>query len=306
MNAPIKIPLPVDAPSVEEGGVIEEPSPSKSNWQSYLYILLFAMNCSLIVVFNSQPFVYLFVVLQGLFFVGLLELTHQSVHRNFVTNRRVNEFIGMFAASFVGFNLVGYRHFHLEHHRHTCDDDDPEGLLYIHSPSTRWSLLTAPIAHLWVAFSINNLAKRFVPVSKIAEWRRNRLYLVVMLGVGGLFVFADLSLFLKVYVVPLCLFAYMDSFFSQAEHYDALVRKTSEKVDVASVTFDIQVPLLLSHLMLNRNLHRVHHVWPRTRWFEAPARIEILNKGETERVMTLFEFVLKWFKQGPRLWVKAG
>jgi len=306
MNAPIKTALLVDAPSVDVDRLIEEPSPSKSNWQSYLYILLFVMNSLLIVVCDDKPFVYFFVVLQGMFFVGLLELTHQSVHRNFVTNRRVNEFIGMFAASLVGFNLVGYRHFHLEHHRHTCDDDDPEGLLYIHSPSTRWSLLTAPIAHLWVAFNINSLARRFVPVSKYSEWRRNRLYLVVMLGGAGLFAFADISLFLKVYLVPLCLFAYMDSFFSQAEHYDALVRKTSEKVDVASVTYDIQVPLLLSHLMLNRNLHRVHHVWPRTRWFEAPARIEALNKGETGRVMTLPEFIVKWFKQGPRLWVKSG
>ncbi len=282
-----------------------EPSPSKSNWQSYLYVGLFVLNSVLIVIGEGSPFVYLLVLLQGVFFVGLLELTHQSVHRNFITNRVINELIGAFAASLVGFNLMAYRYFHLEHHRHTCDDDDPEGLLYIHSPATRWSLLSAPVAHVWVAFSINGLAKRYVPAGKSTELLRNNMLLLFMFGGLGGLAWMDFSLFLTLYLLPLCLFAYLDSFFSQAEHYDASVRQVSEKVDIATVAYDVQVPLVLSHLMLNRNLHRVHHVWPRTRWFEAPSRLGALGIRNEGRVKTFSEFVIHWFRNGPRLWIKS-
>lgn len=285
-------------------GKIEEPTPSKSNWQSYFYVSLFLLNCVMIGISNSTPFVYLFVVLQGLFFVGLLELTHQSVHRNFVTNRLVNEIIGTLAAAIVGFNLIGYRYFHLEHHRHTCDKDDPEGILYKHSPSTRWSLLSAPIAHIWVAYNINGLAKKFVPASKSSEWLRNRAILAVVICAGACLALVNISLFIYLYFLPLCLFSYMDSFFSQAEHYGAPVRESTEKTNVATVTYDIQVPLVLSHVMLNRNLHRVHHVWPRTRWYEAPSRLEGLGRNDAGRVMSLGQFIVLWFKNGPRLWVE--
>lgn len=309
MNAPLvtpQKPLVLEKVLSTNGSqLIEEPSPSTSNWQSYLYIMLFVMNSVMIVFGEGSSFVYLLVLLQGMFFVGLLELTHQSVHRNFVTNRTVNEVIGTFAASLVGFNLIAYRYFHLEHHRHTCDDDDPEGVLYIHSPTTRWSLLSAPVAHVWVAFSINGLAKRFVPKVKSPELLKHKCVLMVVLGGICVLAFMNFALFLNLYLLPLCLFAYLDSFFSQAEHYDASVRKASERIDVATVTYDVQVPLILSHLMLNRNLHRVHHVWPRTRWFDAPSRVDSLNVRNEGRVWTFPAFVVHWFKSGPRLWIKS-
>lgn len=279
------------------------PTPSASDAPSLLYLFLFIAN-TLLIVSNPWPALnVLFIVLQGFFFVGLLEMTHQCVHHAFLaSSKRLNEAVGLCAASLIGINMVTYRHFHLEHHRHTCDTADPEGHLYADSPRGRWFIVGAPIAHLYVALGINGLAKAYVPAHKRAEWWRARLVMgSIFLALAIWCVQSPVS-FVCAYLIPLCLFAWFDFLFSQAEHYGAPVRDTQERCNVASVSYDVKVPLWLSHLMLNRNLHRVHHVWPRTRWFESPARLRELNDLQPGRVLSFREFGTRWWANGPRLW----
>ncbi|HVK98900.1 MAG TPA: fatty acid desaturase, partial [Dongiaceae bacterium] len=285
--------------------LLKEPAPSKRDAPSYLYVSGFVANSVAItvcVLSGNVGWSVPLMVIQGFFFMGLLELLHQAVHRNFVTGRTGNEILGTLAGALIGYNMVTYRYFHLVHHRHTCDQADPEGLLYAHSPHTRWSALGAPIAQAWVAFSINQLADRYVTAERRREWQRCRwIVLLVMAALASLAI-AFPSVFIAVYLVPFCLFAWMDFFFSQAEHYGAPIRSEGERVDVATVSYDIRIPVWLSHLMLNRNLHRVHHVWPRTRWFDAPARLSQLDEQRPGRVRSLPIFLTEWMRAGPRLW----
>lgn len=279
------------------------PSPSWSDLPSLVYLGLFMLNTSLILLSPWPLLTALLVVVQGFFFVGLLEMTHQCVHHAFIArSRNLNESVGLIAAALIGINMVTYRYFHLHHHRHTCDQEDPEGHLYADSPRTRWFFLVAPIAHLYVATGINRLADQYVPARKKGEWQRARGVLIsVMLGLGLLCAWNPVF-FLQAYLLPLCLFAWFDFLFSQAEHYGADIADADSARNVASVSYDVVVPHWLSHLMLNRNLHRVHHVWPRTRWFEAPARLQELDAMQPGRVLSFFRFSQRWFAEGPRLW----
>ncbi len=279
------------------------PTPSASDAPSLVYLGLLALNTAVIFL-NPWPLLTaICIILQGFFFVGLLEMTHQCVHHAFIaSSRRSNELVGMIAASLIGINMVTYRFFHLHHHRHTCDREDPEGHLYADSPSTRWFFLAAPIAHLYVATGINRLASLYVPAHKRKEWQRARWVMAaVMLGLALVCLWNPVF-FLQAYILPLCLFAWFDFMFSQAEHYGAAVRDTEQSCNVASVSYDVTAPRWLSHLMLNRNMHRVHHVWPRTRWFEAQARLQELDVIQPGRVLSFSRFSKRWFAEGPRLW----
>lgn len=288
--------------------------PSTKNWPSYLYLSLLILN-SLVLAYGSTLTQWSnlwllapLIIVQGLFFMGLLELLHQAVHHNFITHRTINEIIGTIAAALIGINLVAYRYFHLAHHRHTCDEKDPEGLLYAQSPSTRWMALGSPIEHAYVALQINRLASRYVPVRKRAEWNRARVVLFSVLAIVSVLAFLAPVQFVAIYFLPVCLFAWIDFFFSQAEHYDAPVRPLKTKPDaedinkIRKVSFDIVLPTALSHLMLNRNLHAVHHIWPRTRWFEAPVKAAELQNLADGRTLSFGAFLKLWFKGGPRQW----
>lgn len=279
------------------------PSPSWSDLPSLIYLGLLALN-TLIILLNPWPLLnVVFIVVQGFFFVGLLEMTHQCVHHAFIARyRRINEIVGLIAAALIGINMVTYRYFHLQHHRHTCDQQDPEGHLYADSPRTRWFFLVAPIAHVYVAVGINRLAAQYVPARKRGEWQRARLVLVSVMMLLALVCAWNPAFFLQAYLLPLCLFAWFDFLFSQAEHYGADIRDADAACNVASVSYDVTAPRWLSHLMLNRNLHRVHHVWPRTRWFEAQARQRELDAIQPGRVLSFSQFSQRWFTEGPRLW----
>lgn len=283
-----------------------EPRSVRASWPSYLYASLFVLNTGVISAYPGSVFVLPLLVLQSLFFVGLLELTHQSVHRNFVSSKLGNEILGTTAAGLIGFNLVAYRYFHFEHHRHPCDEEDPEGLLYAGSPRTRWIWLIAPVAQLWVAVAINRLAGQYVPRRKRRDWLRARFALGLMLCALMLFAVLAPQSFVMAYLLPFCGFAWIDFPFSQAEHYGVDIRKRTARADYGTVTHDVRVPLVLSGLMLHRNLHRVHHIWPNTRWYEAPGRLGDLERSQSEQVLTFAEFLSRWMRQGPRLWAPQG
>jgi len=309
MTAAIEQSLPASGGTLE---VDVEQVPSTKNWPSYLYLGLFLVNSvvlaggSAMLEWSSLWVLLPFMVIQGLFFMGMLELLHQAVHYNFVTNRRANDIIGSMCAALVGINLVAYRYFHLTHHRHTCDEEDPEGILYAQSPATRLMVLACPVEHAFVALQINRLASRYVPERKRAQWFRSRCVLALVLAlIVGLAFWAPMT-FVAAYFLPLCVFSWVDFFFSQAEHYDAKVRPVSESADVGKVSYDIVIPTLLSHLMLNRNLHAVHHVWPRTRWFEAPQRAAELKELQGDRSLSFVEFFTLWMQGGPRQWQALG
>ncbi|WP_341897507.1 fatty acid desaturase family protein [Ferrovibrio terrae] len=73
--------------------------------------------------------------------LGLAILMHDAAHGLLFRTRRLNEFAGQWLCAFpVGTDLLLYRPYHLKHHRHTQQADDPDLVLSAPFPISRASL----------------------------------------------------------------------------------------------------------------------------------------------------------------------
>ena len=68
-----------------------------------------------------NPFTWLLaVMIVGTRQLGLAILMHEAAHGGLHTNQKINEFVGNWICAVpVGASLVGYRAYHLKHHRFT-------------------------------------------------------------------------------------------------------------------------------------------------------------------------------------------
>ncbi|MFD2883569.1 fatty acid desaturase [Pseudomonas lini] len=94
----------------------------RSNMPSYLFMALCVLNTAAIVWLAAhEAFGWLaiapLIVFQAILMIGVQEAKHQCVHRQFLVGTRLNDAVGVFTAAIFGVNFVGYRCFHLEHHR---------------------------------------------------------------------------------------------------------------------------------------------------------------------------------------------
>ncbi|MEX3816298.1 fatty acid desaturase [Paraburkholderia sp. BR13439] len=264
-----------------------------------LFLLAVVANTALIV-HTAQPWLRALLALpQALLIGGCQEAKHLSVHGSFLSNRRANDIVGTVCAALFGVNFVAYRYFHLQHHRATCSDADPEGRLYALSWRTRWVWLLAPLELPWVAFHINRTAWSMVPAARRSARRQA---LAGMLGVAALLACCTWlapRAVLWAYAIPLALHAWLDFVLTQAEHYGVAVASSNPR-DPGAVTHDIALPFGLGWLNLHRSLHRVHHRHPGLPWYSAPTR---LRNDPSAAPISLTRFIRYWMKAGPRLWL---
>lgn len=88
---------------------------------------------------NPLTFV-LAVVVIGSRQLGLAILMHDAAHRALFANARVNDLVGSWLCGHpVGASLARYRPYHLQHHRHTQQADDPDLSLSAPFPISRAS-----------------------------------------------------------------------------------------------------------------------------------------------------------------------
>ena len=89
-----------------------------------------------------NPFTFLLAVMViGGRQLGLAILMHDAAHGLLFANRRINDWVGMWlCAAPVFTTLVLYRPYHLQHHRHTQQAEDPDLGLSAAFPITRKSL----------------------------------------------------------------------------------------------------------------------------------------------------------------------
>lgn len=277
----------------------------RSNMPSYLFMALCALNTAAIVWLAARDeFGWLavapLIVLQTILMIGVQEAKHQCVHRQFLVGTRLNDAVGVFTAAIFGVNFVGYRCFHLEHHRKTCQADDPEGLLYQQTWRTRLISLFGAVEQLWVAVSINIFSRRYTPPHSL--WRWNNAFLAVFVAALALGIHEVPRQIVCAYLLPYCIFAWLDFWLTQAEHYGVPISAQGSRRAPADITTDLYLPRPLSWLILHRSLHRIHHHAPATRWFHAHAQSMVLAKSMPGGVTDLPTFFATWMRLGPRLW----
>ena len=279
----------------------------RSNMPSYLFMALCALNTAAIVWLAAHDeFGWLavapLIVLQAILMIGAQEAKHQCVHRQFLVGTRLNDAVGVFTAAIFGVNFVGYRCFHLEHHRKTCQADDPEGLLYQQTWRTRLISLFGAVEQLWVAVSINIFSRGYTPPHALWRWRWNNAFLAVFVAALALGIHEVPRQIVCAYLLPYCIFAWLDFWLTQAEHYGVPISAQGSRRAPCDITTDLYLPTPLSWLILHRSLHRIHHDAPATRWFHAHAQSRALAELKPGGVTDLPTFYATWMRLGPRLW----
>lgn len=282
---------------------------SRDRWYadlpSAVFVMAVATNTMWICRTSTVWLLIALTLLQTLLMVGCQEAKHLSVHGTFFRNRRLNDAMGVACAALFGANFVAYRYFHLEHHRATCTEADPEGRLYSLSWRTRWIWLLAPLELPWVAWHIGRTAWPMVPANKRSQRRVALGWMVVfgILVVVGLRVAP--AAVACAYLIPLVLFAWLDFILTQAEHYEVAIVPALDARDPHTVSHDIVLPFGLGWLTLHRALHRVHHCNPGLRWFEAPRALQRAERNGMATPLSYGAFARRWLANGPRLWLNA-
>ena len=114
----------------------------RSNWMG-LYLVLHAwvvigLSMALFVVWPNPLSFVVAIALIGGRQLGLAILMHDAAHRALFKNTKLNDFVGAHFCGFpVGASLGLYRPYHLSHHRHTQQPEDPDLILSAPFPITQ-------------------------------------------------------------------------------------------------------------------------------------------------------------------------
>jgi len=116
-----------------------------SDWKSWLSVVLnwalVAAAMALVALWPNPLTVVLALFLIGARQLGMAVLMHEASHRSLFRNRRVNDFVGNWLSAYpIWSDLQPYRPYHLQHHAHTGQPDDPDLGLIRPFPITRTSL----------------------------------------------------------------------------------------------------------------------------------------------------------------------
>lgn len=234
-------------------------------------------------------------VLLALMMVGALEAVHQATHNNLFSKKWANKWVGTALAAILLINFVRYRAFHANHHGYTATKDDPERVLYLgpsHGAIVSWVL--APVFYLQFVQAI----ERSVYVAKhhVGSAHRNRILIIAFIGfVLVLSAWQPITMAL-LYWLPLGLFAWFDYLLNQAEHYGMKEIRLGD--DPGEETNNLLLPTPLAWIFLYRNLHRVHHLEPRTPW-HLTGRV---YRQQGRPGLPFVVFMKRYLSEGPRLW----
>jgi fatty acid desaturase len=272
----------------------------RADLPSLLFLAVVAVNTIVLATTSHLWLRALLALPQALLLAGCQEAKHMAVHGTFLSERRANDAVGVVFAALFGVNFTAYRYFHLQHHRATCTEADPEGQLYALSWRTRWIWALAPLELPWIAWHQNRVGWPMVPASRRGERNAAVVWMLVFFAIVGFCAWHAPQAVLWVYAIPAALLSWFDFMLTQAEHYGVPIGAALARRDPGETTQDIVLPFGLGWLMLHRPLHRVHHRYPGSRWYEAPRR---LRDDPTAAPINYAAFVRRWLASGPRLWL---
>lgn len=215
--------------------------------------------------------IWLSALVNGISLYAMYSVSHDAIHAIATPHRRLNDVLGRVCAFHEGMTYPLFKISHMMHHRYTNHPDwDPDWVI---GRKPRWLL------PLWVVVRLLHDNQYML---RQGLWRTRRRYLLEHLVTIGLQIayFSFLATWFGVvqavflWVIPLAIAgASVELLVAWLVHYP------QESQDKFRHTRLIR-SRLLQVVMLNHNLHLVHHFWPRTPWFEYPARL-----AEAERIL---------------------
>ena len=209
--------------------------------------------------------------------LGLAVIMHDAAHGILCRTKWLNDFIGGWpAGNALGVSLDGYRPYHLTHHRHTQQDEDPDLVLSAPFPITRGSLRRKIIRDLtgqtfWKqrkAQFLNALGKSEMPITERVEWFRTRLGGFMLMNVillAGLSLIGQWHLFFVLWLLPMATFNMLITRIRNiAEH--AMVPDNDDVFRNARTTLTDPVTALLI-APYGVNYHVEHHLFMWVPWY---------------------------------------
>lgn len=203
----------------------------------------------------------------------LYTVSHEAVHGNAHSNRRLNMWLGRISSAIEGMTFPLFRVIHLQHHAFTNDPiRDPD---FVIGRKPRWLL---PI---WTMVRLTH-DNGFMVRSGLWSGRRQQLreHLLTVLiqctaiaaGVAG----AGLEFVLWAWIGPVLVSgALLELTVAWAVHFPHVSRHPLEH------TRNFRGPLLQA-LTLNQSYHLVHHLWPRIPWFRYTRAADTADRAVAE------------------------
>jgi fatty acid desaturase len=211
--------------------------------------------------------------------VGQGGIMHETAHGHLFRAGLFERAIGMLAAASILLPWATYRAFHLEHHIHTADKDDPEGEPIIFRSRLQYAVLI-PLAGTVFSAQLALFTLRTVfgrPPKWVRTASQRRMILVnaaVMVAATALLLVglaAAPALIAKVWLVPLAfLYLVLFPFVLLSEHYGG-----KGGVPALENTRTVRSNMLVRWAFWNNNFHAEHHLVPAVPYDKLPRLHEL-------------------------------
>lgn len=193
----------------------------------------------------------------------LFSVIHDSMHGAVAADKRLNDWCGQLAATGMspGTTLGLFRWGHLQHHRHTSDRGDPDNWLHGGRAWTlplRWSVID--IYYLIFAIrSGDRVARRHIPGALAGA-------AVELAAMAGLLATGYGAELLALWLIPTRLQAVLLGFtFFWLPHVPHDVSAADDSYRATNVRWGHE--WLLTPLLQYHNYHLIHHLYPRTPFY---------------------------------------
>jgi fatty acid desaturase len=206
--------------------------------------------------------------------IGNGGLLHEAAHNHVFRSTTANRVVGMLAGAMILLPWATYRAFHLEHHIHTADADDPEGEPIVFRSRLQYAALIPLAGTVFSAqLAVFTLRTAFGSPPKWVRTRSQRRLIrinaVVMVAatvllVGGLLV--DPATTLRLWGAPLAVvYVALFPFLLLSEHYGG-----TGDVPPLENTRTVRSNPFVRFVFWNNNFHAEHHLIPAVPYDKLP------------------------------------
>lgn len=225
---------------------------------------------------------------------ALLVIMHEAAHFRISKNQTLNDFIGGFLAAFPTMStLTGYRKHHIQHHRTTNTDEDPDWARKLFLPDWQYPQTRLRIARVFSKQFYRGGWDWCLFMTKIAMGDRARLafWFVVVCGAAASGYWKEFALY---WMIPLwCVFPFIQRVRSTSEHF-GLPNEHELNGTRNTIAGFVETFLFSPHEV---NYHLTHHLFPSVPFYNLKQLHEELGRFETYKRLAYSNDSF-WF--GPR------